>query len=84
MKLIALREDIGIKNIKEFHSELLNLLGNENEVVLDFAKVKRIDLSVAQVLMAAHRIAKNGSKLIKLKGVSQTVKEQLKISGLTR
>ena len=84
METIALNEDIGIKNIREFYRNLATVLKGEDEVILDFSRVKRIDLSLAQVLMAAGRIAKSEKKILKLKNVSAEIKKHLQIAGLMK
>lgn len=84
METIALNEDVGIKNIREFYRNLAKVLKGEDEVILDFSRVKRIDLSLAQVLMAAGRIAKSEKKILKLKNVSADIKKCLQIAGLMR
>ncbi len=84
METIALNEDIGIKNIRAFYRDLAEVLKGEDEVILDLARVKRIDLSLAQVLMAAGRIAKSDNKILKLKNVSSEIKKNLHIAGLMK
>ena len=84
MESIAVQEDIGIKSIREFHIFLGEVLGREDEITLDFAAVEGIDLSVAQVLMAARRLAKSEKKVLKLKNVSDAVRKQLQITGLVK
>ena len=81
--VVELNEDIGIKTIKEFYLQLKELLKKETEIVLDFKKVKRLDLSVVQVLIAANRESVKNKKHIKLKSVSKHVKRQLYLSGFS-
>ena len=84
MKVIELHEETGVKNIKKFYIDLIETLKEESELILDFAKIKRIDLSLAQILMAARRLARSDSKILKLRNVSAEVRKQLQIAGLTR
>ncbi len=84
MKVIELHEETGIKSIKRFYIDLIETLKQESELVLDFSRVKRIDLSLAQILMAARRLAKSDNKMLKLRNVSAEVRKQLQITGLTR
>jgi anti-anti-sigma regulatory factor len=84
MESIAVQEDIGIKNIREFHLFFGEVLSREDEITLDFAAVERIDLAVAQVLMAARRLAKREGKVLKLKNISEDVRKQLQITGLVK
>lgn len=84
MRVIALHEETGIKNIKKFYIDLIETLKGESELILDFSRIKRIDLSLAQILMAVGRLAKSDSKILKLRNVSAEVRKQLKVAGLTR
>ncbi len=80
--MIVLNEDISIKYAAQFYQDIKNELGDEEKVILDFSNVKRIDLSIAQIIVAAGREAKDIGKSVKLKSVSDTVKHQLQICGL--
>jgi anti-anti-sigma regulatory factor len=81
--VIEMPENIGIKNIKTFYSGIKELLNKEAEIILDFNKVNRIDLSLAQVIMAANReFAKTGKKIV-LKSVSKYIRKQLFMSGFS-
>jgi anti-anti-sigma regulatory factor len=84
VKVIELHEETGIKNIKDFYINLIETLKGESELILDFSRVKRIDLSLAQILMAVRRLAKSDNKILKLRNVSAEVRKQLQIAGLTR
>lgn len=82
MASIELDENAGVKVIKKFYTDLSDMLAKEDTIVLDFSRVKRIDLSVAQVIIAANRVAKDKNTLIKLKGISEEVGRQLELTGL--
>ena len=84
METITLSENIGIKNIKEFHLQLLEILRREGSLILDFSRVKSIDLSLAQVLMASRRFFKSNRKKLKLKNVCAVVRKQLQLTGLVK
>lgn len=84
MKTIVLKENIEIKNIRKFYRDLADVLVDADDVMLDFARVERIDLSLAQVLMAAGRIAKSDNKVLKIKNVSAEVRKHLQIAGLVK
>ena len=80
---MILNENISIKNIKDFSSKLKDKISNsEGTVILDFSNVKRVDLSVVQVVLSAGRSARSESKSIRLKNVSDTVKNQMQLCGL--
>lgn len=80
--MIVVREDVGIKSIRDFCREVVGALRDSDEVLLDFERVKRIDLSVAQVLLAAGRDARRQGKSIKLKNVSDHIRHQMHICGM--
>ncbi len=82
MSVIQVSEDIGIKNIKKFYSELFETAKDENEIIIDLANVKRIDLSFIQVLMNISKQLKNNEQKILLQSVSEKVREQLKLGGI--
>ena len=82
--VIELDEDIGVKKIKAFYLELKRKINEEPGIVLDFKKVKRIDLSLAQVIHAAKKeLMKNGKKFM-LKSVSDEIKKQLYLAGFSQ
>ena len=74
--------NLGIKQSKKFHQMLNHEMDEYDEVIIDFSKVKRIDLSIVQVITAAGRDARKRGKVIMLKSASDDVKRQLKICGL--
>ncbi len=82
--VIELKEDTGVKNIKKLYSQMKKVLKNGSEIILDFSKVRRIDLSVAQLLIAAGRESHKNGKKIMLKSVSEDIKKQLFISGFAK
>jgi anti-anti-sigma regulatory factor len=82
--IVELQEDTGVASIKKLYSHLKNLLKKESEIILDFNKVRRIDLSLAQLIMVLNReLHKSGRKII-LKSVSEDIKKQLYISGFAK
>lgn len=85
MKTLIVDEDVGIKKINQFKDLLIESLAEDNELLLNFHKVKRLDLSVMQVIISAMKEAKISGKKIKLKGlVSKEIKEQFSICGLVK
>jgi anti-anti-sigma regulatory factor len=82
--LLKISEDIGVSTIKDFYLQLKEMLTKEQEVILDFQKVKRVDLSLAQVIMAANRESVNKGKKLLLKSVSEDIKRQFFIAGFAK
>ena len=81
--VIEIPEDIGVKKIKNFYFQLKEILKKESEIILDFKKVNRVDLSFIQVIMSANRESLKNGKKIKLKSVSKNIKKQLFLSGFS-
>jgi anti-anti-sigma regulatory factor len=75
-------ENATVKNVRNIYELLKEELSKEDVVTVDFTAVKRTDLSVLQVIIAAGREAKGLGKTIKLKGVSAGVKSQMYLCGL--
>ncbi len=82
MKVIRLNEDIGIKNIKKFHSVMNRALEEFESFTLDFSPVQRADLSVLQVIRAAELKAKKENMTIRYRGINERLKNQFRIFGL--
>jgi anti-anti-sigma factor len=77
-------EDAGIKNIKKLYSKLKKVLKSESEIILDLKNLRRMDLSLAQLLIAANREARKKGKKMMLRTVSEDIKKQLYISGFVK
>jgi anti-anti-sigma factor len=55
---------------------------NNNQVVIDFSDLSRIDSAAAQVILAAARKVKELDKTIRFVGVSSELKKLLKLAGI--
>ncbi|MGQ9843928.1 MAG: STAS domain-containing protein [Spirochaetota bacterium] len=84
MYIIEIDEYVNIKRIKQFLDEIKAVYAGEKELIIDFTKSKRLDLSVVQVLLSLLKTAKEHNKIVKFKGVNDTIKKQLKLCKLTR
>lgn len=80
--MVISEESFGVKHAGRFFSELKDEYENNKEVTIDFSNVKRIDLSIVQIIIAAGRSAKRDGKRIRIKSLSEYVKKQMKICGL--
>ncbi len=74
--------DVNVKNVKKFYESLKEEFTKSDEIVIDFSDVLRIDLSAAQVIIAAGRKAKEVNKIVRITGVSNDLKKLFKLSGL--
>lgn len=72
----------GIKTIGEVHAAVQEELSGDGDAVLDFSDLTRLDLSVAQVVLAAAREASKRKIKLRLKGVSDDIRHQLYLCGL--
>ncbi|MCX8123262.1 MAG: STAS domain-containing protein [Spirochaetes bacterium] len=84
MYIIEIDEFVNVKHIKQFADEVAAILRAEKDIVLDFTKSKRLDLSVVQVILSLLKTAKQQNKTVKFKGVNDTIKKQLKLCGVIR
>ena len=75
-------ETLGVKQAAVFYELLKNELEENEEVIIDFSVVERIDVSIIQILVAAGREARKREKILKLKAVSDSIKEQMNLCGL--
>ncbi|MBP7605060.1 MAG: STAS domain-containing protein [Spirochaetes bacterium] len=84
MTVIKLGENVGVKSVRSFHRSLVKAFRDDADIVIDFSGTRRLDLSIVQVLIAAGREARAGSKTFRMRGASETVRQQLAICGLSR
>lgn len=55
MKVIKLPEDLGIKKARKLYNTARMVMDTGPDCAMDFSKVRRIDLSAAQVILALRR-----------------------------
>jgi anti-anti-sigma regulatory factor len=55
LKVIRLPEELGIKKARWLYGEARNAVEAGPDCAIDFAKVRRIDCSVAQIVLALRR-----------------------------
>ncbi|MEJ5362053.1 MAG: STAS domain-containing protein [Spirochaetota bacterium] len=84
MYIIEVDEFVNVKHVKQFADEALTVLRTEKDIVIDFTKSKRLDLSVVQVILSLLKTARQLNKTVKFKGVNDTIKKQLKLCGVIR
>lgn len=77
-------ERAGVKTIAKMKADLLALMKKEDELVIDMSAVPRIDLSVAQLVIAAQKEGKKQGVAIRLAGISSEVKQQLMLCGVIK
>ncbi len=80
--MIELMENAGVKNVRALYEKIAGELGQGDEVLLDFSRVARLDLSLVQLVVAAARYARERGKTIRLRAVSDRIREQLDICGV--
>lgn len=71
-------EELNIKNIEDFHKQIVDELKSSNSIELDFEDVKKIDLATLQLIVSTKKhceASKIDYKLINLntKSVKQTI-----------
>jgi anti-anti-sigma factor len=82
MAVFKLEEDTGIKKIRQFQSELRDAIRAQDEVMLDFTAVRRLDCAAIQVVLAAARELREASRSLKMRGVNEAIRNQLYLCGL--
>lgn len=83
-RVLILPGDAGITCIREIHSDLGSGLGGNDGMIVDFSATERIDLALAQVLLAASRKAKSEGKNFGLRGVDARKKAMLVMAGIVK
>lgn len=79
---IGIESNIGIKNIHGLYKQLQETMDEQEEnITLDFSQVERVDLSVITVIKAAYRDLRKAGKQLRMRNVSQAVKDQFYLSG---
>ena len=58
MYIIEIDDFVAIKHIKQFLDEVKAVLMTEKDIVLDFSKAKRLDLSVVQIILSLLKTAR--------------------------
>ncbi len=80
--MIIEEEVLSVKHAAGFYSKIKKEIETESEIIIDLGRVERIDLSIIQIIIAAGREARALDKVLKLKSVSDDIKEQMSICGL--
>ncbi len=80
--MITIDEDMGVKKIRSLYRALEKEFDAEDEIVIDFGMIPRIDLSVAQVIIVAGREARARGKAVRIRSLSEHVRSQLSLCGI--
>ena len=67
------KEEIEIADVKSLHSALLREVDNNQEVLIDMSNVKKIDMSIIQLLISVQLACKKKSKKFKLHNVNDRI-----------
>jgi len=79
---MKVESEINVKSIRKFYSDLKVEIESNREIIIDLTEVKRIDLSGAQMIIAAGKKARELKKIVRLTGVKTEVKKLLGFSGV--
>ncbi len=82
MKTILLPEDMGIKKARKFYNIARMIMDGGADCAVDFSQVRRIDLSVAQVILSLRRecLRKGGS--FEIRNTNESTGRLLGVVGL--
>ncbi|MBF0193087.1 MAG: STAS domain-containing protein [Magnetococcales bacterium] len=81
---MKLSGDLSVQNAATLKEALLDGLNSSETLVIDFAKVERMDLSTVQLLCATHRAINESNKNLVIAGtIPAIVKETILEAGYT-
>ncbi|MFW6365479.1 MAG: STAS domain-containing protein [Spirochaetota bacterium] len=84
MPEIILDENTSVRNIHALKEKLLDAVSTNEEVLLDFSNLERVDLSVVQLVLAALKSVRQNGQTIKFKHVSDGIRSQFQLAGLMK
>jgi anti-anti-sigma regulatory factor len=84
MTVYTCDEKAGIRNAKKIQSELLEIMDRNEDLSVNFSAVRKIDLSVAQLMIAAQKESKKRNLSFHLTGLSPEVKRQFTLCGVLK
>ena len=84
METYVCPENMSIRHIKAMKADIMSLLEKGNGVTIDLSALSRIDLSVAQAVIAAQKEAKKRRQTVRLAGLGADVKKQLFLCGVIK
>ncbi|HEY1405874.1 MAG TPA: STAS domain-containing protein [Spirochaetota bacterium] len=77
-------ENIGVRTIAKVKDEILMLFEKNEDLTLDMGAVRRIDLSVGQLVISVQKEGKKRGVSVRLAGISPELKTQLSLCGVIR
>lgn len=84
MEVLLLDEDDGIKKIRQIYGRLAESMASGGEVTLDLGRLKRLDASLAQLLVVAARDFHARKTPLRLRSVSPVIRGQLELCGIVK
>ena len=84
MTVITLDEECGIKRIGVLQKAAIDAVKAGAECVLDFARIRRIDCSVAQVILALRRECEGRGGSCRIRNAGDQVSRLLAFVGIDR
>ncbi len=82
MQTIKLPRDVGIKKAHKLYAAAATVLEKGPECVLDFAKVDRLDLSTAQIVLALGRECSSRGGTLLIKNADEATARRLRFAGV--
>ena len=82
MKVIKLPEELGIKKVREFYDEARIAADAGPNCAMDFKKARRIDCSVAQVILALRRACERKGGNCELRNANEITNRLLEYVGV--
>jgi anti-anti-sigma regulatory factor len=82
LKVIELPEELGIKKAKWLYREARNAVEAGPDCAVDFKRVRRIDCSVAQIILALQRECARKGGNCSLRNANETTNQLLACAGV--
>lgn len=82
MKTIKLPREVGIKKARQLYAAAATVLEAGPDCTLDFARVERIDLSVAQTVRALARECGSRDGRFEIKNTNEAITRLLRLAGV--
>ena len=82
MQTIKLPRDAGIKKVRKVYAAAAAVLAKGPECALDFANVERVDLSIAQMILALGRECGRRGGKFEIRNADEATACRLRLSGV--
>jgi anti-anti-sigma regulatory factor len=82
VKTIKLAKEMGIKKAKKFYRAAIKVMDTESDCLLDFTRVRRIDLSIGQMVLALERECTARGLKLEIRDPNENIVRELFLAGV--